>query len=431
MAQRRFLFLQGPHGPFFYELSRKLQAAGQDVCRIGFNRGDEHYWPDDDSYVAFRQPMEQWAAFLEDFVGERQITDIVIYGNVRRHHAEAQTFAKAHGLRLHCFEEGYLRPYWITYERNGSNGNSPLMSFSMEDIRARVGAPDAEQSEAPAQWGPVWRHILLGSLYHANILFRNKKYPNFESHRDETVWREWLLHCKRLALYVPNALIWRAKTRALLRRGLPYHVALLQLGHDASVRQFSSLRSMEEFIRICIDGFAEGAPVHHQLVFKTHPLEDGREPLRAIALDAAKAAGISDRVWFVPGGRLGLLLDQARSAITVNSTAGQQALWRGLALKTLGDAVYVKPEFVSQQSVAAFFANPAPPSLSDYRLYRQFLLETSQISGGYYTSVGRRNACRELVDLMVSDAGPYDVELRRNATVEPNLALAHQSGLTK
>ena len=32
---------------------------------------------------------------------------------------------------LHVFEEGYLRPYWITYERGGSNGNSALMGIAL------------------------------------------------------------------------------------------------------------------------------------------------------------------------------------------------------------------------------------------------------------------------------------------------------------
>ena len=430
MAQRRFLFLQGPHGPFFYELSRKLLAAGQSVHRIGINRGDQYYWPDDLRYTAFTSGMSEWQVFLEDFVALHDITDLVIYGDARPIHVAAREVSSARNLRLHCFEEGYLRPYWITYERDGSNGNSALMDFSMDDIAARVGPAEMEPHDAPAQWGPVWRHIFLGSIYHANILFRNGNYPNFQSHRKETVWREWMLHCKRLALYVPRALAWRAVTHRLLRRGLPYHVAMLQLGHDASVQHYSSIRSMEEFARICIERFAAGAPLHHQLVFKTHPLEDGREPLAQIVRDAAHKAGVDDRVWFIPGGRLGLLLDRARSAITVNSTAGQQALWRGLPLKTLGQAVYVKPEFVSEQSVEAFFAAPTAPDVTAYRKYRQFLLETSQISGGFYTTAGRRNACRDLVDCMLADHGPYARRLHRNDTVNLNLAVVEGKRLT-
>ncbi len=429
--KRRFLFLQGPHGPFFYELSRKLMTAGQDVHRIGINQGDAYYWPDRSRYTPFVESLDEWEGYLTDFVHETAVTDIVIYGDARRFHSVAKDVASKLGLRIHCFEEGYLRPYWVTYERGGSNGTSALMNYSMDDIRARVGHEDMEQAEAPAQWGPVWRHTFHGSIYHANILFRNGKYPEFKSHRTEGVMQEWVLHCKRLALYLPHAALWRIRTKRLLGKGLPYHVAMLQLAHDASVQHYSSLRSMEEFIKICVEGFAKGAPIHHQLVFKTHPLEDGRESLKSIVKSAAAAAGIKDRVWFIPGGRLGLLLDRARSAITINSTAGQQALWRGLPLKTLGQAVYVKPEFVSDQSVSAFFANPNPPDQTAYRQYRQFLLETSQFSGGYYTTAGRRNACRYLVDAMLAEQGPYDVAVRRNATFDPNIIAVSADGLTR
>ena len=38
---------------------------------------------------------------------------------------------------------------------------------------------------------------------------------------------------------------------------------------------------MTEFLAVVMDGFAKGAPPHHHLVFKAHPLEDGRVPLRA------------------------------------------------------------------------------------------------------------------------------------------------------
>lgn len=431
MAQRRFLFLQGPHGPFFFELSRKLVAAGHSVHRVGFNRGDEYFWPEKVSYTPYLGDGDGWKAFLADFVTRSAITDLVIYGDARPVHAAARTLAGEMGLRLHCFEEGYLRPYWITYERGGSNGNSELMQFSMDDIRARIGPTDLEVHEAPAQWGPVWRHTILGSIYHANILFRNRKYVNYRTHRKESVRREWLLHCKRLAMYMPRALAWRWKTRRLLARGLPYHVALLQLGHDASVQHYSSVRSMEEFVHITVEGFAKGAAQHHQLVFKTHPLEDGRENIPRLVQTAAREAGVEDRVWYIPGGRLGLLLDGARSAITINSTAGQQALWRGLPLKTLGQAVYVKPEFVSGQSVRDFFADPKLPDRSAYRIYRQFLLETSQISGGFYTALGRRNACRQLVDLLLADAGPYERFKDRNDTVDRKLDLVGSGVLTK
>ena len=416
MDVKRFLFLQGPHGPFFFELATMLRKAGHEVLKVGFNRGDAYYWRDRKTYVAFTDPASDWPAFFEALVASRGITDLVLYGDTRAIHAKAKDAASQRGLTIHSFEEGYLRPYWITYERGGTNGNSGLMSMSMVDIEAALTHPDAPQPDAPAQWGAIWHHIFLGSIYHANVLFRNGSYPHYAGHRAEGLFAEWMLHCKRLLAYPGSLAQRRWSTRRLMRQGAPYHVALLQLGHDASVRHHSDIASMEAFIATVARGFASGAPAHHQLVFKAHPLEDGREPVGRIARKEAARAGISDRVWFISGGKLGPLLDHAISAVTINSTAGQQALWRGLPLKIFGRAVYGRPEFVSEQPIAQFFAEPVGPDVSAYRKFRQFLLETSQLTGGYYTVAGRRAAVRLAVDRMLRARDIYDTQADKKVT---------------
>ncbi|MEL6992060.1 MAG: capsule biosynthesis protein CapA, partial [Pseudomonadota bacterium] len=46
-----FLFLQGPHGPFFQRLARMVRHSGADVWRVGFNAGDSLFWQDRDRFV--------------------------------------------------------------------------------------------------------------------------------------------------------------------------------------------------------------------------------------------------------------------------------------------------------------------------------------------------------------------------------------------
>ena len=41
--------------------------------------------------------------------------------------------ARRRSLRLHLFEEGYLRPDWITLEREGVNANSRLPDRAIEE----------------------------------------------------------------------------------------------------------------------------------------------------------------------------------------------------------------------------------------------------------------------------------------------------------
>ena len=419
--KRVFLFLQGPHGPFFHRLGAMLRKTGAEVWRVGFNAGDRAFWFHPKSYLPYRGAPEDWRDWFCDLVGARGITDIVLYGDVRAIHAQAVEEAKARGLTVHVFEEGYMRPYWVTYERGGSNGHSRLMRMSVDDMRRALELSDMEAPLPPAHWGDMRQHIFYGALYHWFVMFRNGDYRNFRPHRQQTVAQEFQLYAKLLLLMPLHRAERLAVTRRIRRGGFPYHLVLLQLEHDSSFREHSPFASMTEFVEMVIEGFAKGAPTHHHLVFKAHPLEDGRAPVRRTIREAARRLGISERVHFAPGGKLAALLNDARSAVTVNSTAGQQVLWRGIPLRVFGAAVYAKPEFVSDQPLQAFFAQPSRPDNKAYRDYRRYLLETSQISGGFYSSRGRRQLLRLVVDMMLAADDPYDA--LRHGTAAPRQQL--------
>ena len=422
-AGRNVLFLQGPHGPFFAQLGRMLEATGARVWRVGFNRGDQAFWPRGDSFIAFDQPHEHWPARIAEILDAHAITDLVLYGDTRPIHAQAVAAARARGICVHVFEEGYLRPYWVSYERDGANGNSRLMEMSVADMRAALKDAELDLPEAPARWGDMREHIFYGALYHWFVMFRNQGYQHFRPHRDRSVSREFFLYLKRLVFMPVRAGRRISASRHIRRGGFPYHLVLLQLEHDSSFQMHSPFSTMAEFLAVVIEGFAAGAPPHHHLVFKAHPLEDGRANLSREIARLAGRHGVGPRVHYVPGGKLAQLLNHARSAITVNSTAAQQALWRGLPLKVFGDAVYAKPEFVSTQPLPEFFAHPTRPDARAYRDYRHFLLETSQITGGFYSARGRRQLMRQVVDMMLAPDDPYQALARGTAAPRQHLQL--------
>ena len=413
--ERSFLFLQGPHGPFFAELGALMRDAGARLARVGFNAGDAAFWLDRESYIAFRGPPEDWPETLERLIAERAVTDIVLYGDVRPVHEAARAAATRHGLRLHCFEEGYLRPWWVTYERGGTNGHSRLMETDIAEMRAELASRDPEIGEAPARWGDLRQHVWYGARYHFHVMSRNRAYPHFRSHRELGVGQEFALYLRRLLAIPRHGLERWLATRRIKRGGFPYHLVLLQLPHDSSVQAHSPFRRMADFLDVVLDGFAEGAPPHHHLVFKGHPLDDGREALRRAALERVAAHGLAGRVHFVRGGKLADLLAEARSAVTINSTAAQQALWRGLPVKCFGAAVYAKPEFVSSQPIAEFFAQPMRPDTRAYRDFRRYLQETSQVQGSFYSALGRRRLLRRVADMVLAEHDPYEALHQANA----------------
>ncbi|MFD1913845.1 capsule biosynthesis protein [Halodurantibacterium flavum] len=422
--QRVFLMLQGPHGPFFHQLGKSLRAAGATVWRIGFNNGDQVFWPDRDSFIAFQGAPEDWPAFYGHVLAEQNVTDIVLYGDTRPVHAQAVAIARRLGLTVHVFEEGYLRPHWVTYERNGTNGNSRLMSLDVPEMRAAVNDLELEMPAAPARWGDMREHVFYGALYHFCVMAGGRRFRNFRPHRSIPIAQEFSLYLRRLLAMPIHALERFRESRAIQRGGFPYHLCLLQLEHDSSFRMHSPFSTMTEFVELCISGFAQGAPRHHHLVFKAHPLEDGRVPLKSEIRRLAQEYGVADRVHFVRGGKLAMLLNLTRSVITVNSTAAQQALWRGLPLRAFGKAVYDKPEFVSTQPLPEFFAHPTRPDTRAYHDYRHYLLETSQVTGGFYSVRGRRTLLRQVVDMMLAPQDPYDALQSGNAAPRQQLLLA-------
>jgi len=337
-----------------------LRAAGAKVSRVGFNAGDRAFWFGAKGYIPYRGTLDDWSETFAGLVAERGVTDIVLYGDTRPIHAQAIEKANELGLRIHVL-----------------------------------------------RWGDMRQHVFYGALYHWFVLFRNGDYRNFTRHRELPLTTETWLYTKRLVLMPLLALDRIFATMRIRYSGYPYHLVLLQLEHDASFQSHSPFTRMEEFLKVVVEGFAKGAARHHHLVFKAHPLENGRSPVRRIIRKLADEHGVADRVHYVRGGKLARLLDHARTAVTVNSTAAQQVLWRGIPLKVFGTAVYSKPEFVSEQPLADFFTAPDRPDSRAYKDYRRFLLETSQVPGGFYASRGRRQLMRQVVDMMLADEDPY------------------------
>ena len=422
-TKRVFLFLQGPHGPFFHQLSQQLRTAGARVWRVGFNAGDSVFWPDKKTYIPYRDNPEKWAETFEDILKEKRVTDLALYGDARTIHSQAIKIAKAQGLRVHIFEEGYLRPYWITYERDGSNGNSELMDLSIDDMDFAQQTYSFDAPVPPSHWGDLRQHVFYGALYHWFVMTCNHGYPAFQPHRALTVSEEFRLYIKRLSLMPLHAVDRRIASLRVKLGKFPYHLALLQLEHDASFQTHGPFTKQAEFAEAVLSGFAAGAPSHHHIVFKAHPLEDGRSPLRSDIRRLAKKYGLTGRVHFIGGGKLAALLDEARTAVTVNSTAGQQALWRGVPLKIFGTCVYDKDLLISRQKLVDFFAAPKRNDPKAYRIFRDFLLSTSQIPGSFYASRGRRQLLRRIGDLMLLPVGPYELARPKSEAVRQHIYL--------
>jgi len=395
----------------FLQLACALESYGHATNQIGFNQGDKTFWANKRSFIPFTLPIDAWSGFLQREFREKQITDLVIYNDTRPFHKTAIQAAHAKGINVHIFEEGYLRPYWITYERDGSNGNSKLMSLAQSAVVPDHLTRGPDPVHAPCHWGDMREHIFYGAVYHWCILCANRQFPNFTSHREISIRKEFRLHLKQL-VFTPARIAARFWANLTLKcRTFPYHLILMQLQHDSAFQNHSPFKTNASFLELTLRSFANNAPPHHHLVIKAHPLEDGRSEIAYHLRRLGTKFGINRRIHYLPGGKLAHVLDPALSVVTVNSTAGQQALWRGIPVKTLGQAIYNHDKFISKQSLDAFFAHPKAPNLQAYKAFRNFLLQTSQIPGGFYSKAGRQQAIAQLAKKMFHPLDPYSAYL--------------------
>lgn len=127
-SSKRVLLLQGPIGPFFAKLRNNLVNDNKIVYKINFNGGDHYYYPADERTYAYNQPIDDFYDYLLEFVRKHNIDSIVCFGHKREYHSIAKQLCLDLNKKVvfWVFEEGYLRPYYITFEKWGVNNSSLL-----------------------------------------------------------------------------------------------------------------------------------------------------------------------------------------------------------------------------------------------------------------------------------------------------------------
>ena len=120
---RSFLFLQGPLAPLYARLAGQLEAAGHRVSRINLCPGDWLHWRRPGA-IDYRGTPADWPEFVRREMAARAVTDVILHGDRRPYHAAAIIAAHKRGARVYVTELGYLRPDWMTLERDATGGAS-------------------------------------------------------------------------------------------------------------------------------------------------------------------------------------------------------------------------------------------------------------------------------------------------------------------
>lgn len=383
--RRNYLFLQGPIGSFFSRLAARLKHQGHGVHRINFNGGDRVFWRLPGA-VDFRGTAEQWPGFLTELLVLGEITDVVLFGDCRPPHRIATRLARRHGIRVHVFEEGYLRPNWVTLESGGVNKNS---SMPQDPAWFKSAA------ESVGHWDggvPVLSNFVRRAaedvVYNISTVLSAWRYPAYRTHKPWHPLVEYAAGAKRFPLKP-----WTKRRKAVLLRqilagGRPYYLFPLQLDADSQIRFHSPFGRMAPAIRKVIDSFARFAPADALLVITEHPLDTGLVELGRITREYAAAAGVAGRVVYLQGGSPDELVRSSIGLVTVNSTMGILALTFGVPVVAMGYAIYDMPGLTFQDGLDDFWSRGTAPDAAGFDAFRRVVAARTQVNGGFYSDMG-------------------------------------------
>jgi capsule polysaccharide modification protein KpsS len=380
LTGRHLLLLQGPAGPFFARVAAQLLAAGAAVTKVNFNGGEELYYRRA-GVVHFREPLDAWPDFFERLVRERGVNGIVLFGDCRPVHRAAIERARQLGIDVFVFEEGYLRPDFVTFEKGGVNGHSSIPKDPAHFL-------DVQLEPDPAHL-PI-KHAFLKSALHTicyacAVALRKNRYPHYRHHRDIrpiVQMRLWIRGGVRRAIHTARD---RGLARRLEARDMPpYFLVPLQVHLDSQLAH-SPYPTINQFIREVVTTFAKHAPKDNALLLKLHPMDraysDYSVDIEALRLEL----GLGDRLVYADVINLPAALRGARGTIVINSTVGLSSLTHGTPVKCLGTAIYDIPGLTHQGSLAEFFETPAPVDRALYQRFRRWLLEQNQLNGSVWS----------------------------------------------
>lgn len=381
---RRFLFLQGPHGSFFAKLARTLTSKGHKAHRIHLNGGDKGDWMQGQGLSYTGTPGE-WKSYLAEYLFRHEITDIVFYGYWRSHHRVAAELAEQLDIRIHGFEEGLLRPHWVTLDPRLPCAQSADINAAMtgkkEIISPYPAMPSQKSviSEAPLSW---MVHNCI--RYYLNYFRHRRLFKNYRTHRLVMAGEESKAWIKQFFTLPKRKWVAKRRMKKVLQETSPFFIFCLQLDGDSQILKYSDFSAMQDVMEQVLESFATHAPPGTKLVVKNHPLDNGIGKLEKKCRRIARKYGIADRVTFLNFGKLAGLVKKTEGMVAVNSSAGLQALYHGTPVKTLGHAVYNIDGLADPQPLDGFWINPAVPSADVYQKLQDILAATSQHPGNFY-----------------------------------------------
>lgn len=380
LAGKKYLLLQGPMGPFFNDLATYLESTGREACNVVFNGGDRFYCRQRE-YLTYLQSPQEFSVWLSDIHQDYPFDTILCFGDCRPLHQAAKQWTQRSGVRFLVFEEGYLRPHFITLEEGGVNAYSslprdPAFYLNLPNIPVRPIVP-LKPSTVKRVWHTTW-YYLVGRYY-------RRDFPNYQHHKSFCPWykaRCWFRAYWRKPVYafLQRKILPRLQTELSQR----YYLAVLQVYNDSQIKHHSPYNDVREYIHEVMQSFAKHAPKDTYLVIKHHPMDRGHRLYSQLITQLSKVFDVVGRVIYVHDLPLPELLTHSKGVVTINSTVGISALIHGKPVKVMGDALYNIDGLTYQGHLHLFWGSKRSMNVKLFKSFKVHLLGSTQTNAVFY-----------------------------------------------
>lgn len=382
MTNKNILLLQGPMGPFFKRFAQELEQQGANVVKVNFNAGDWVFFPKGKSY---KGSYHNWIEYIDRLVIDEKINQVFLFGDERPYHKLAiKKVFKPKSINVHVFEEGYLRPSFITVEKGGVNGNS---NISKKPSFYQSNSFSNEQSgfDKPVVKRQFFKSMLFSVIYGLAKSFGSPVYRKYQHHRCLSPIKQGVLWLWGWLVKKPFYHFTEKRSYQTIKHQFnkKYFFIPLQVHNDFQISH-SPYKDVKEFITETVASFALHAPSDTILVFKHHPMDRPYRNYKTFLRQLEKEHQLEKRLFYLHDQHLPTLLQNARGTIVINSTVGLSSLYHGVPVLVKGTAVYDILGLTNQLSLDKFWNDQGIVDEVLYKNYRLYLLHNNQGQGSFY-----------------------------------------------
>ena len=390
ISKRKFCFFQGPISPFYNQLAKEFKERGYSSIRLTICKGDELFWSH--AICKYTGKFEDFDIFLENFIREEKITDVIMFHDCRPFHRKALKIAKKMFVLTWIFEIGYLRPNYFTIETNGFN----TYSTTPKNIDFyRKYNKNTKKKDVTLRVTGAFKYTAVYDFYYnfvscfSYIFFRTYKYYTY--HRLHRPAKQYIFWVKRFFAGFLTKHVYNIKAENVLRTlSNKYFFFPLQISDDYQIREHSPFKDMPEGIKAVMKSFAKFSKRNDYLVIKTHPIDPLIINYSKLVNKIAKSLDIHNRIIYIQRGNTPSLIKKSKGIVTVNSTVGLQAIFHGRPTKVLGEAIYDIETLTYKGKLNDFWSvtKKDKPNIKNYYKFRKYLLDNNQVVGEFYTQKG-------------------------------------------